>query len=936
MNQDPANSTRETPAHPFGAKHPWLWTTGVAAAAALALFAVTLNSGTFIKAQDSILRLPLLSHGKHLPKIFSPDFMVFTDGRYRPLSYALIALVRTIVPGDNAVFWHAWLLAFHVLNALLVYAVARHFARRAPACLIALAVFLLHPLASAFGNQINLFHHVLGGSFYLGTFLCYLHYVRKKKVTLYFIGLVLFVGGLLTSAALLTLPLLILAYEIFYERTGVLKIVGRLIPFGVFALLLGYCFLTFRPHPMFYVYPKRINLSVARYWAHSFAAGGVDSLLALARGLSTRPPVSGLAGGIDSTWRPACIAAVLVALIAASAWGLLKKQWFMIGAFLLFLSTLSRFGSPTIRTADCASWSYGYLPLAGFALLAGALADRLTAVRRRQWRHVVSAAAVIAAIVLGGLLLMANLHARTAVGYWDAALKQNPHSEAAAVALGKAYLAEGNEEAALKYLFHPTVGSARESSLAAARHYARTGRPLAAAVHMEIAQREDVPGLQYQHDLLTKAEVMYAAGASDFAEQYLGWVVMANPYHTTALKRLAEIHAEKGYLPAAVNCLQTVADIDPWDRKNARRLKGLKERLLNPESYTTPARMSPPPPDWLRYASNQASPASIQGAVIQLADVLGEDPVIQLTAGIFLSEAKKHKQALRRIDRAAESLSSFTYAWATKCWAAANAGETELFFKTVEQVHSLKPRDADVWHYLGYVLGTARKDDLARGSLETALKANPYLAGVQNDLAALLTRRGELGKALLHYRKAVSLSRGKSELVHNGLGYVLRRLGRDDEAMVHFRAAIAIDPKTPASYRNMAMIFERKGRFDESVSVLSEGLKRVPKDVGLRSDLAKLLAAAPQDDLRDAERAVRLAEGACRDADPQTPEMLDVLAAAYAEVGRFDSAVVTARQAASLARSQRNPRLARDIEQRLRLYRMHKPFRMSPRRGPRR
>ena len=68
---------------------------------ALATFAVTLNTDTFVGTRDSILRLPLLSHGKHIPKIFTRDFMLFTEGRYRPLSYALIALVRTIVRGDN-------------------------------------------------------------------------------------------------------------------------------------------------------------------------------------------------------------------------------------------------------------------------------------------------------------------------------------------------------------------------------------------------------------------------------------------------------------------------------------------------------------------------------------------------------------------------------------------------------------------------------------------------------------------------------------------------------------------------------------------------------------------------------------------------------------------------------------------------------------------
>jgi tetratricopeptide (TPR) repeat protein len=60
---------------------------------------------------------------------------------------------------------------------------------------------------------------------------------------------------------------------------------------------------------------------------------------------------------------------------------------------------------------------------------------------------------------------------------------------------------------------------------------------------------------------------------------------------------------------------------------------------------------------------------------------------------------------------------------------------------------------------------------------------------------------------------------------------------------------------------------------------------------------------------RDGAQAVALAERAVRLTGGRQPAVLDALAAAYAEAGRFSEAVDIAGQALQLARSQANPRL---------------------------
>ncbi len=69
-----------------------------------------------------------------------------------------------------------------------------------------------------------------------------------------------------------------------------------------------------------------------------------------------------------------------------------------------------------------------------------------------------------------------------------------------------------------------------------------------------------------------------------------------------------------------------------------------------------------------------------------------------------------------------------------------------------------------------------------------------------------------------------------------------------------------------------------------------------------------------------AERAARLTGG-------REAAVLDALAAAYAEAGRFPDAVRTAERALELARQQGNPALAVAVDARLASYRAGAPWR---------
>ncbi|MEM9383462.1 MAG: hypothetical protein AAGA68_00245 [Pseudomonadota bacterium] len=93
------------------------------------------------------------------------------------------------------------------------------------------------------------------------------------------------------------------------------------------------------------------------------------------------------------------------------------------------------------------------------------------------------------------------------------------------------------------------------------------------------------------------------------------------------------------------------------------------------------------------------------------------------------------------------------------------------------------------------------------------------------------------------------------------------------------------------------------------------------------NNTAWVLATAPQAERRDGARAVRLMEILLDSPDPRNGEWVDTLAAAYAEIGRFDAAVATQEEAIALLEGEADPSLLDGMRARLADYQARKPYR---------
>jgi tetratricopeptide (TPR) repeat protein len=119
----------------------------------------------------------------------------------------------------------------------------------------------------------------------------------------------------------------------------------------------------------------------------------------------------------------------------------------------------------------------------------------------------------------------------------------------------------------------------------------------------------------------------------------------------------------------------------------------------------------------------------------------------------------------------------------------------------------------------------------------------------------------------------------------------------------------------------------QQGRVREALDQWQEALAIQPENGNAASNLAWVFATCPEDSIRDGTRAVELAEKAFRISGGKIPMIYRVLAAAYAESGRFADAVETAQRGADLASAQGNPALAAELESNIALYRSGRPQR---------
>lgn len=196
----------------------------------------------------------------------------------------------------------------------------------------------------------------------------------------------------------------------------------------------------------------------------------------------------------------------------------------------------------------------------------------------------------------------------------------------------------------------------------------------------------------------------------------------------------------------------------------------------------------------------------------------------------------------------------------------------------------------------------------------------PALARAHWAYGAFHQRHGRFEAAVDQYRRALELDRDLLG-ARRDLAAVLGHLGRFGQSAAEYAQVTSAFPDdVPARWGEaLALILDE--RVDEAVQTLERGVAAAPGAVALEVLLARVLATAPDDRIRQGARALELARSAYE--TQPVPAHAETVAMALAESGSFEEAVAWERRAIAQLTGAAGDR----ARERLALYEEGAPFR---------
>jgi tetratricopeptide (TPR) repeat protein len=239
--------------------------------------------------------------------------------------------------------------------------------------------------------------------------------------------------------------------------------------------------------------------------------------------------------------------------------------------------------------------------------------------------------------------------------------------------------------------------------------------------------------------------------------------------------------------------------------------------------------------------------------------------------------------------------------------------------------------DAGCWravHNRGVLLAQSGQFEEAFEDFNRTIEINPKFAKAFSNRAALFVVAGDIMPALDDYAQAIKLDPNLS-VAHRGRGRACHLLGQFDEAAEHYAAAVQLSPDDAHTIASRADLLTDMGRYEEAAREYERAISLDPRSAYAYRGAAWLFATCPDESVRDAALAVKMAEAALQLEGKEDSITYDTLAAAQASSGDFAAAVETLDRAIALA-----PENEIEVYQdRLMMYRHEQPYRISPMRS---
>jgi tetratricopeptide (TPR) repeat protein len=298
--------------------------------------------------------------------------------------------------------------------------------------------------------------------------------------------------------------------------------------------------------------------------------------------------------------------------------------------------------------------------------------------------------------------------------------------------------------------------------------------------------------------------------------------------------------------------------------------------------------------------------------------------------GVLLFEKGEKDEAIAHYQQALQIKPDFAEAHYNLGNALVQKGRVDEAIVHYQQALQIKPDYVEAHYNLANVLIQKGKVDEAITEFQLVLQIKPDSAEAHINFGNALIQKGRVDDAIIHYQQALQIE-PDNVLVRNNLGYALLQEGKVDEAITQFEKVLQIKPDYANAHYNLANALIQKGRVDEAITQFQLALQFKPDYPEAQNDLAWELATAPEASLRNGNKAVELAQRANQLAGGANVDIVGTLAAAYAEAGRFDDVIRSARKAIDLARTTGQRNQVEQLNSELKLYEAGLPYHQGSR-----
>lgn len=235
------------------------------------------------------------------------------------------------------------------------------------------------------------------------------------------------------------------------------------------------------------------------------------------------------------------------------------------------------------------------------------------------------------------------------------------------------------------------------------------------------------------------------------------------------------------------------------------------------------------------------------------------------------------------------------------------------------------PKNSWAMAMLAWYFVSEDESDKARPLLDRALELGGKNVDVWLARGTLYGLEEEYESAIKQFDDAIRICPDSAHAFYSR-GLYRSESGDEEGALADYNAAINVCPEYSYAYTGRGAVYDESEKWKEALDDFDKSLNLDPYDDVALVRRARIRATCPDANYRDGKLAILDAEKACELSKYQNWEDQEVLAAAYAEAGRFADAVKTQTKVVELTKGGRRFLMRLQLTR----YQQNKPYKYPP------